>query len=80
MQGEAAEAIVKLLTEAKSDVSAEDLSGCDIEATKAKPIDMEEFMKNYQDILDRNLALVRVGFYMALEVSLYVPVDRDSFL
>ena len=64
MQGEAAEAIVKLLTEAKSDESAKDLSGCDIEATKAKPIDMEEFMKNYQDILDRNLALVSAGFYM----------------
>ena len=79
MQGEAAEAIVKLLTEAKSDVSAKDLSGCDIEATNAKPIDMVEFMKNYQDILDRNLALVRVGFYMALEISLYVPVDRYSF-
>ena len=72
MKGEGAEAIVKLLTEAKSDTSRTDLSGRDIDGTKANPIDMDEFMKNYQDILDRNLA--SVGTYTVVLSSVRVPV------
>lgn len=58
MKGEDAEAMVKALTDAKSDETIKDLSGCDVAAVKASPIVMEEFLKNYRDALGRNNALV----------------------
>ena len=61
MKGEDAEGAVKLLTEAKADAGIKDITGADVAALKANPLDMEEFLKNYKTNFDRQRASVSTG-------------------
>ncbi|XP_067929856.1 uncharacterized protein [Watersipora subatra] len=56
MKGEDAEGAVKLLMESNADASIKDISGADIAAMKAAPLNMEEILSNYESNLNRQLA------------------------
>ncbi|KAF6039014.1 hypothetical protein EB796_002669 [Bugula neritina] len=51
MKGEVAEAIVKILTDAKADEQIKDINGLDVTAMKADPLDMEAFVASYESNL-----------------------------